>query len=230
MAFYSIRQALLLFFLFSIALNGCAHRQPTPLEQLSIYRQRNAVKDIESVTAPLLPLAQKPSRSFTPFEEIVVSLVFDSLDLLPNDISSKIYDVIKNGMEIPDQYDDIDNRVLSSHRKEDIALVAGQIVQLVYGERIGKEGVIPQAILFFHKDKVIYTDIGAVRSDLSSSENRNLDAYNTCLSLLVNSLSANYGIQQKSREGLYLRDSNNNLYFHKDLKFLLNASHQGVQR
>lgn len=219
MAFHNFKWSLILFVLASTCLNGCTRRLPVSLDQLSMNRQKGAPKDVKPVTAPHPPLAQKAARSFTPFEEIVFSLVTDSLDLLPNNAGSAVYEVILKGIEIPDQYDAIDKNVLFSSRKEDIALVAGLIVQLVYGESIGKEAVIPQAILFIPRDKVTYADIAAVKSRLSSSENRNLDAYNACLSLLVSSISSNYGIQQKDREGLYLRDSKNNLYFHKRVSF-----------
>lgn len=216
MALHNIKWALLLFVLFSACLNGCARRQPTSLDQLSMYRKPVTPKDIKSDAANAPPTAQKTSRSFTPFEEIVVSLVFDSLDLFPDNIRSDIYGVILDGIEIPGQDDAIDKSILSSGRKEDIALLAGQIVHLVYGENFGKEAVIPQAVLFIRRHRKTYADITA----LGSSENRTLDAYNSCLSLLVSLLSDNYGIQLKSRDGLYLRDSKNNLYFHKDVKFL----------
>lgn len=219
MVFCNLKRALSLLILLSVALHGCARRVPTSLDQLSIYRKPLAAKDVSGrVTAGSETPTEKTARSFTPFEEIVVSLVFDSLDLLPTDSSSKIYDVILTGIEIPDQSEILNKSILTSHKKEDIALIAGHIVQLVYGESIGKEIVIPQAILFFHKDKVIYSDITALKSRLITSENRYLDAYDICLSLLVNLLSDNYGIQQKNREGLYLRDLNNNLYFHKEVK------------
>lgn len=218
MVFFSVIRTTLLLVLFASCLYGCARRQPTPLDQLSIYRQRSELKDIRSAVASTP--TQKQARSFTPFEEIILSLVFDSLDLLPDIISSKIYGEILNGIEIPDQYDAIDKSVLTSPEKRDIALAAGLIVQLVYGEAISNETTIPQAILFTNNDRTNYADITAVRQKLSSSENRAMDTYNACLSLLVNSLSANYRIEQKSREGLYLRDSRNNLYFHKDVPLL----------
>lgn len=224
MTSYNLKWALLLFALLAACLNGCARRHPTSLDQLTINRQLNAAKEINPATTNTTPPAQKPPRAFTPYEEIVVSLVSDSLDLLATNISSKVYDVILNGIEIPDQHDVIDKSVLTSQRKEDIAFVAGLIVQHVYGDSIGKETVIPQVILFHHQARVTFADITAVKAKLSLSENRNMDAYSACLSLLVNTLSGNYGIEQKSREGLYLRDSKNNLYFHKDLKFMGNTS------
>lgn len=223
MAFYNIKWALLLLVLLSAGLNGCARHRPTSLDQLSIYRQVPALKAVEPASETTAPVAKNATRSFTPFEELVVSLVFDALDLLPNTVSSTVYDVISKGMNIPDELDAVDKNILSSSRKEDVALIAGQIVHLVYGESVGKETVIPQAILFVH-NKIAYTDIATVKSRLSSSEHRNLDTYNTCLNLLANVLSDNYGVRQKNKEGLYLRDSKNNLYFHKGMNFTGNPS------
>lgn len=225
MVFHNFKWSLILLVLASTCLTGCTRRLPASLDQLSMNRQKSAPKDVKPVTAASPPLAQKAARSFTPFEEIVFSLVIDSLDLLPQNAGSKVYEVILKGIEIPDQYDVIDKNVLFSSKKEEIAMVAGLIVQIVYGENISKEAVIPQAVLFIPRDKVAYADITAVKSRLSSSENRNLDAYNACLNLLVSSISSNYGIQQKGREGLYLRDSKNNLYFHKNVSFHGNASY-----
>jgi hypothetical protein len=219
MVFFRLKPALSLLILLSVGLNGCARRVPTSLDQLSIHRKTLADKDANRrVAVGSEALTEKTARSFTPFEEIVVSLVFDSLDLLPVDSSSKIYDVILAGIEIPEESEILSKNILTSPKKEDIALIAGYIVQQVYGESIGNEIVIPQAILLFHKEKVKYSDITALKSRLITSENRYMDAYDICLSLLVNLLSDNYKIQQKNREGLYLRDFNNNLYFHKEVK------------
>lgn len=217
MAFYTIKRILLLFVIFSAGLAGCSRHRPTSLDQLSIYRQVPVLKTVQPVPKVVAP-EKNTTRAFTPFEELVVSLVFDALDLLPNAVSSTVYDVIANGMDIPDQSDEIDKNILTSSRKADIALVAGQIVHLVYGENVGTETVIPQAILFVHS-KIAFSDIATLKSRLSLSEHRNLDAYNTCLNLLANVLSDNYGVRQKNREGLYLRDSKNNLYFHKGMNF-----------
>lgn len=218
MVFNKISYKALLLVLVSTCSIGCAHRQPAQLSQLSINREPSANIDHKpAVTAPN-PANKKAATSLTPFQVIVISLVSDSLDLLPNDINSKIFDVIQKGLKIPDHHDVIEKSVLSSPRTEDIAFVAGLIVQHVYGENLRTGATIPQVILYFHKDGIAYTDLTAVAAKVKSSENRTLDAYNACLNLLVNSLSGSYTTQQKPAEGLYVRDSKGDLYFHTKLK------------
>lgn len=207
----STRYTLLVFVLVSACICGCAaRRQPAPL---SIYREQQAAAQKPAAA----PASQKPAH-LSPFQETVVSLVSDSLDLLPTSLSSRIFDVIQQGMQVPDQHDEIERRVLYSPRKEDVGFVAGLIVQQIYGESLKEGTTAPQVILYFHKNRVAYSDLAAAAARLNSSENRNLDAYNACLNLLVNALASNYALPQKPAEGLYVRDSKGDLYFHTKLK------------
>jgi hypothetical protein len=196
--------------LIALNLSGCARKQATPLSQLSIYHQ--------TAVSGSTPLGKDSVRTLTPFQELIVSLISDSLDLIPGESSSKIFEVILNGIAIPDQDDVIDNAVLFSQKKEDVALAAGLMVKLVYGGNVGHIITIPQSVLFSYKEKTTLADFTLAGAKLSSSENRRLDAYNACLNLLVNTMASNYGIPKKPKSGLYLRDSMSNLYFHKEIK------------
>lgn len=204
----------LVFVLVSACVSGCARKQQ-PV-QLSIYREPQTTAPRKSVP-DAAPSGQKPAH-LNHFQEIVVTLISDSLDLFPNTTSSRIFDVILQGMQVPDRHDAIERSVLSSPRKEDIGFLAGLIVQQIFGENWKEGTTIPQVILYFHKDKIAFSDLNAAASRLKSSENRNLDAYNTCLNLLVNAMANNYALQQKPAEGLYIRNSKGDLYFHTKLK------------
>ena len=208
------RYIVLALVLVSVCVGGCARRQKPA--QLTMYREQQTTAPLKS--APDAALAGQKQANLTPFQEIVVTLVSDSLDLLPNNASSRIFDVILQGMQVPDQHDTIERSVLTSPRKEDIGFLAGLIVQQIFGENVKEGTTAPQVILFFHKDKVAYGDLTAAASRLNSSENRSLDAYNTCLNLLVNALANNYALPQKPAEGLYIRNSKGDLYFHTKLK------------
>lgn len=208
------RHTLLVLVLISACVSGCARKQK-PV-QLSIYRDQQTTARLKS--APdTAPAGKKPAH-LSPFQEIVVTLISDSLDLFPNTTSSRIFDVILQGMQVPDRHDVIERSVLTSPRKEDVGFLAGLIVQQIIGENLKEGTTIPQVILYFHKDKIAYSDLSAAAARLKASENRNLDAYNTCLNLLVNAMANNYALPQKPAEGLYIRNSKGDLYFHTKLK------------
>jgi len=206
---------LLLSVLISACICGCA--RPKPTGHLSIYNDRYATKNNQ----PPPPVADKSNQSaavvMSPFQEIVVSLVSDSIDILPKSTGDAIFDVILKGIEIPDQDDEIKGNVLYSPRNEDIAYVAGMIVQRVYGKSVEKGTTIPQAILYFYKERVTDADLTVAAAKVNSSENRNLDAYNASLNLLVNALSRNHAVKEKPKDGLYVRDSKGDLYFRSNV-------------
>lgn len=200
--------------LVSVSLCNCARRQ---VGKLSINNEQ-AIKGQQP--QPSAGKTDKTAETLTmsPFQDLVVSLVSDSLDILPKNISDKIFEVIQKGIEVPDQNDEIVESVLSSKKKEDIAFIAGLIVQRIYGRNADKETMIPQAVLYSISDKVVLNDLVVASYKVHSSENRDLDAYNACLNLLVNSLSVNYQLQLRPKEGLYVRNSANELYFHSKMK------------
>ncbi|MFA7404260.1 MAG: hypothetical protein WC007_09705 [Pelobacteraceae bacterium] len=208
-------RTLLLSVLISACISGCA--RPKPTGHLSIYNDRYATKNNQ----PSPPVADTSNQSaavaLSPFQEIVVSLVSDSIDILPKSTGDAIFDVILKGIEIPDQDDEIKVNVLSSPRNEDIAFVAGLIVQRVYGKSVEKGTTIPQAILYFYKDRVTDTDLTAAAAKVNLSENRTLDAYNASLNLLVNVLSHNSAVNEKPKNGLYVRDFKGDLYFRSNV-------------
>lgn len=208
------KYTLLVFALISACVSGCARHKPPG--QLSIYREPSATTNLPSAAES--GSATKKTAELTPFQETVVTLLSDSLDLLPNSTSSKIFDIIQKGIQIPDRHDAIDKNVLDSQKKDDVGIVAALIAQQIFGESLEKEKVIPQVILYFHKNSVSSTDLTAAASSLNSSENRSLDAYTISLNLLVNWIANNYALQQKPTEGLYIRDSKGDLYFHTKLK------------
>lgn len=195
----------------SLCLNGCARRQFT---QRGATGTPSATHD--AVPAPIAATSAVP---LTPFHDLTVFLISDALDLLPGSVSSRIFDVIQKGLAIPEQSDAIEASVLSSPKAEDIALITGLIVQRVYGDTIKEGTVIPQAIIYFHKSNITAADLASAAARVKTSENQALDTYNACLNLLVNVLSDNYAIRQEPKEGLYVRDSKNDLYFHTKMKF-----------
>lgn len=213
MAFFKTGFIFVLLALISTGIGGCARPKPGPL---SIYNEQHATTRNESTPPDSAQGNQETADAVNSFHKLVVSLLLDSLDLLPKSVSDKYVDVILKGIEIPVQDDEIKEDVLLSQRKEDIAKVAGLIVQRVYGTMM-HEPLIPQTIIFSYEDKVTYADLTVAASKLDSSQNRNMDAYNACLNLLVNSLSGNSKMMQKPKNGLYLRDINNNIYFYREL-------------
>jgi hypothetical protein len=163
--------------------------------------------------------AQSATRIVNPFQELIVSLMLDSLDLLPKNISDKYFDAIMKGVEIPVQDDVIAQEILTSRKDEHIGLITGLIAQRVYGTNVKQETVIPQSIIFYQREQVSATDLTAAAQRLGTSQDHDMDAYNACLVLLVNTLTANnISTKQKPASGLYVRDANNNLYFHKPLQ------------
>lgn len=215
MAFKQSGISLVIFLLASSCFYGCARPKPG---HLSIYND-NYVANGNYSTATVSRRVNKSDVDIVnPFQELVVSLVLDSLDLLPKSTSDMYFDVIMKGIEIPDQDDKIEEAVLSSKKIEDIAYVAGLIVQQVYGPNRGKGGTaIPQAIIYSYEEKVAHNDLTAAASRLSTSQNRNIDSYNACLNLLVNSLVKKSSITQRPLNGVYERDANNNLYFSRKM-------------
>ncbi len=202
----------MLLVLFSACINGCA--RPKPI-QLSIYNTQHTLEH-KQLTPPSSGQSNiTTAKIVNPFQDLIISLMLDSLDLLPKNIGNKYFDVIMKGIVIPVQDDVIEKSVLTSQREEDVAFIAGLIAQTVYGKKVRNEYLIPQAILFTHEDKISYADLSLAASKLTTSQNRYMDAYNASLNLLVNTLSANKSLKQATKNGLYLRDANNNLYFHR---------------
>lgn len=215
MIFKNARYKMSVFILLSTFVFGCAG--PKSNANLSSYNDHYITKFNQSGTAISGKKNQSLNVVMTPFQELVVSLVLDSLELVPKIISDEYCDAILKGIEIPDLYDEIDRSVLSSQRKEDIAFVTGIIVQQVYAKGLKTETIKPQSIVYLFKDKVVYTDLAEAASKLDLSQNYYLDAYNVSLNFLVNLLLSNNQIKQKSNNGLYVRDANNNLYFQQKL-------------
>jgi hypothetical protein len=206
------KATLLLLVLACSCLYGCARPKPG---HLSIYNDQYVTK-FNPPAAASQP-GQPTANIVNPFQELVVSLVLDSLDLLPTKISDKYFDVIMKGIEIPVQEDEIEKSVLTSQRKEDIASVAALIVQHVYGKNVRQGTLTPQTIIYSYEDNVVHADLVAAAHKLNSSQNRDIDAYNACLNLLVNSLYSNNPTKHRPKNGLYVRDANDNLYFLKGL-------------
>lgn len=216
MFLHTVKTSLLLLLLAAICLSSCA-RRPKP-GHLSIYNDLYANKDKKPAPPVSAKSHQNIAGSLTPFQEVVVSLVADSLDLFNKKCSAKVFEVILKGIKVPDLDEAIEKSVLSSPRKEDIAYVAGLIVQNVYGKNMKEKPTIPQAIVYFYKDTIAYSDLTRAAAEVNSSEDRNLDAYNACLNLLVNSLASNYAMKQLPEDGLYVRDPKGDLYFHTKMK------------
>lgn len=191
--------------------SGCA--RPRPTGHLSIYNETPAAPAV-TAAAPAAAPAEEDADAMTSFQELVVSLVSDSLDFLPVHMSESIYDVIQDGIEIPDLDDEIRADVLSSPKKEDITSAAAFIVRKIYSRQGVKGASMPQVIVYSYKDSVSAADLAGAAAKVELSENRNLDSYNACLNLLVNSLSASFAVQKKPRSGVYIRDTNNDLYYH----------------
>lgn len=206
MALYKARRVLLMFAVIALSSSGCARSQ-MPQQTMNGEQYNVSSNQLEQSTE---------TDKMTPFQELVATLVSDSLNILPSGISGEISDAIKDGMEIPDQDDEIDKNVFVSNTPEDIAFVAGLIVQQVYGSSASKAVTIPQTVLYSFEGKDIDSEISAAVSKLSSSQNHDRDAYNASLNLLVNSLLRIHAGKLKPTEGIYLRDANEDLYLHTE--------------
>lgn len=220
----AVSKIIVVVFFSTVALYGCARPKPAPLrsENPPLSPPANVRKPVTA-----LQKAESASRVVNPFQELIVSLMLDSLDLLPKNISDKYFDAIMKGVEIPVQDDIIAQELLTSHKGEQIGMIAGLIAQRVYGTNVKLETVIPQIIIFYQQDQISVADLSMAAHQLSTSQDHDMDAYNACLMLLVNTLTANNAsTRQKPRSGLYVRDANNNLYFHKPLLQPTSGSNQ----
>lgn len=211
MIFCRIVHMLVLAVIITACLFGCSHQKPP---MLSIYNDQTRVGEMQQSAPDAKHSKQTAVSTLTPFQRIVAYLILDSLGMLPKKISDQLLDEIQDGITVPDQHDVIDKNVLSSQHHEDVALIAGLIAQRLYGKKAVKEITIPQAILYSQRKNVDYDDLANTAFKLNNSDIRTLDAYNACLNLLVNILCKNYSISSRPNNGLYVRDSMHNLYFH----------------
>jgi hypothetical protein len=162
----------------------------------------------------------KRSVAMTPFQELVKSLVSDSLILLPKAIIDKLSDATKIGMIIPEQNYDIYTNIFESQNPQEVAFVAGLIVQRIYGSSVAKEFTIPQTVFYSYSDGAIESELSIVKTKLSKSLKFDRDAYNASLNLLVNILfklySGSESLNNKPADGIYLRNANDELYLYLD--------------
>lgn len=201
------------------ALSGCVRTLPGQHRPLSTAPV--TIADVPATPLPPAKPAQASPRIVNPFQELVVALMLDSLDILPKQTSDKYFDAIMKGVDIPVQDETIEQNLLTSQRSEHVAKITALIVQSVYGSHVKMEPLLPQTILYFYKDTITSSDLKLTAKALVSSQMRDMDAYNASLTLLINALSANSQPQQQQpRSGVYVRDINNNLYFHRPLQHL----------
>jgi hypothetical protein len=153
-------------------------------------------------------------------EALIYSLINDALDLIPGnyrnamvgdeDIDEIMEGAINYDFSIPLNY---------SISPENFGAQAAYIAIMVYGKEPTEEIKIPEAIYYkgFIPLKDIEEQISEGKEQLRKSEVLYRDQYNLALNLVVNIWietlrSSGRAIKNRPKEGVYIRNSDNNLY------------------
>lgn len=158
------------------------------------------------------------------FVSLIYSLINDAVDQLPEDLQNKI---AKDGnldpiMEGVNSFDPFAKPINHSVNPNNFGAQACYILKEIYGESNLKDVVIPQAIYFegFSDMDDIEKEIKNKMSNLLKSQPFYRGQYNLALNLIVNVWLNDFKksgeiISKIPKEGVYLRDSNGNLYFYE---------------
>ena len=157
---------------------------------------------------------------------LVYSLVNDAVDLLPANLRQKILeaDNLDPIMEGASSFEPSIRLKSYSVDPNNFGVQAAYILRGIYGERDFKKKIIPQTLYFNGFSKIdidnIEDRIKKDKSQLVKTETLYRDQYNLALNLLVNIWLNDFKksgetISKIPKEGVYLRDSNGNLYFYE---------------